>query len=170
MYIAYNLNTKKVVGQPSENPFAEISNTLAIAKCDNIPQNYDYLLVDNIREETRVIKEAQTIEEKGRNEYGEEITIVKEIPAETETYYTCDLIAKFYEFTAEQIEKQRQSKYHALTEKYVRLKYSQSKMEAIINNYLDSENEDDLNEFAEMQKYRKECKARAKAEVYGVEK
>ena len=56
-----------------------------------IPQEYDYLLVDNIREATR---------KKGYTE-------------ETETYYTCDLIAKFYEYTAEQIEARKKVKYTA---------------------------------------------------------
>ena len=48
----------------------------------------------------------------------------------------------------------------------MREKYSQSAVEAIINNYLsDPENEEYKAEFAALQTYREECKDKAKAEV-----
>ena len=54
--------------------------------------------------------------------------------------------------------------YSALVERLVREKYTQSAVEAIVNNYLDdSENEAYKAEFVALQMYRKECKARAKA-------
>jgi hypothetical protein len=57
----------------------------------------------------------------------------------------------------------RQEHYGELVERLVRQRYSQSQVEAIINNYLDdSENEQYKNEFLELQEYRKECKAEAK--------
>ena len=60
--------------------------------------------------------------------------------------------------------KQDNKTYSALVERLVRKKYSQSDIEAIINNYLDdSENENYKAEFTTLQAYRKECKAKAKA-------
>ncbi len=60
----------------------------------------------------------------------------------------------------------RDEKYARLVDAYVREKYSQSAVEAIINNYLsDPENEKYKAEFADLQMYREECKNRAKAEV-----
>lgn len=57
----------------------------------------------------------------------------------------------------------RQEYYGELVERLVRQRFSQSQVEAIINNYLDdSENEQYKNEFLELQSYRKECKAEAK--------
>lgn len=59
--------------------------------------------------------------------------------------------------------------YGELVERLVRKRYSQSQVEAIINNYLDdSENEQYKAEFLEMQAYRKECKAKAKKIISGV--
>ena len=61
----------------------------------------------------------------------------------------------------------RDEKYARLVDAYVREKYSQSAVEAIINNYLsDPENEKYKAEFAAFQLYREECKAKAKTEVY----
>ena len=58
--------------------------------------------------------------------------------------------------------------YEQQTSELFRKKYSQSTVEAIINNYLlDPENEKYKAEFSEMQACRAECKAQAKKEVYG---
>ena len=176
MYIAYNKNLKRVVSV-SEKPFVSVSENVAICEVEKeaIPQKYDYLLVDNVREATKVIKEAYTKEVIEYNEEtGEEIVTLVEHPQVTETYFACDLIAKFNEYTAEQIEKQKEKRYHDLTERYIRQKYSQGDMEAIINNYLDYKenyiNENALIEYNKMQAYRKECKAKAFKEIYGVAK
>lgn len=60
----------------------------------------------------------------------------------------------------------RDEKYARLVDAYVREKYSQSAVEAIINNYLsDPENEKYKAEFAALQIYREECKEKAKTEV-----
>lgn len=48
----------------------------------------------------------------------------------------------------------------------IRSRYSQSAVEAIINNYLsDPDNEKHTAEFLELQSFRAECKAMAKAEM-----
>ena len=172
MYIAYNIYTKRVVGKPSTIPFTFLSNNVAVAECDNIPQSYDYLMVDNLQNHTRVTKEAYIEETSFIDDNGNEVVQTIEHQEELETYYTCDLIAKFYEYTPEQIEKQKEKRYHDLTERYIRQKYSQGDMEAIINNYLEYkdnyQNENALIEYEKMQAYRKECKTKAHKEVYGV--
>lgn len=106
MYIAYNINTKIVAAKPSEKPFTSVTDNVAIAECDNIPQNYDYLLVDNVREATRVVQEAYTEEViEWNEETGLEETKLVEHPQITETYYACDLIPKFR--SEEELAKQR---------------------------------------------------------------
>lgn len=60
----------------------------------------------------------------------------------------------------------KDEKYARLVDTYVREKYSQSAVEAIINNYLsDLENEEYKAEFVALQAYREECKEKAKGEV-----
>lgn len=62
----------------------------------------------------------------------------------------------------------RDEKYARLVDAYVREKYSQSAVEAIINNYLsDPENEKYKAEFIGLQTYREECKEKAKKEMGG---
>ena len=57
-------------------------------------------------------------------------------------------------------------KYARLVDAYVREKYSQSAVEAIINNYLsDLENTEYKAEFNALQAYRESCKLRAKSEI-----
>ena len=59
-----------------------------------------------------------------------------------------------------------ESIYGALVSHKFRRKYSQSKCEAVVNNYLsDPTNEVYLAEFTEMQAYRKACKEEAKADL-----
>lgn len=77
-------------------------------------------------------------------------------------------ITKIESYNAEQDfarlpDSEKTANYGELVEQLVRKRYSQSQVEAIINNYLDdSENEQYKAEFLEMQAYRKECKLKAK--------
>ena len=60
--------------------------------------------------------------------------------------------------------------YAARVHTLVRMRYTQSAAEAIINNYLASPDDEKYKgEFVAMQAYRAECKAQARAEVYGEE-
>lgn len=60
----------------------------------------------------------------------------------------------------------RQDYYGEMVERLIRKRYSQSQIEAIINNYLDDgENTQYKADFIELQSYRKECKARAKSTI-----
>jgi hypothetical protein len=174
MYIAYNIKNHKVI-EISEKPFITVTENVAVAECNEIPTKYDYLLVTNLREATRIVEEAYTekVVELNEKTQTEETKIIQH-PQVIETYIACDLIPKFYEYTAEQLEKQKEKRYHDLTEKYIRKQYSQGKMESVINNYLEYKetyaNENALLEYNKMQAYRKECKAKAYKEVYGVAK
>jgi predicted CopG family antitoxin len=162
-YITFNNKTKRVTYIGEKKPIS-ISNNLTLAEVDTIPEKYDYLTVVNEREKTDTWVE--TIEE-----YNEETSEVIEKEVErSRTFVSCDIVAHFKpQPTLEEIEKQKEKEYKELCEKYIREKYSQSDVEAIINNYLEnSENEKYKNEFDELQNYRKECKAKAKLEVYGV--
>ena len=172
MYITYNKETKRVAYLGKKKPIS-YSDSLSLAEVENVPEKYDYLQVDNIQEKSRVIKEAYTEELVTLNEKtGEETTEYVQHPEITEVYFTCDLIPNFNEYTEEQLEAQKRVRYERLTTEYVRRKYSQDQMEAIVNNYLEyltnpiSENEKYLTEYTEMQSYRAECKVEAKTTVY----
>lgn len=78
---------------------------------------------------------------------------------------------KYRELTAEEIAQQQAEQkkymqsldYGELVARLVRQRYSQSDVEAIINNYLgDNGNEQYQSEFKALQEYRKKCKAKAK--------
>lgn len=74
---------------------------------------------------------------------------------------TCDLVAKFYVFTKEQIEKQKQFNYDCLVEKYIREKYSLSNELAILRQASAKPEE-----FKTYNDYAENCKVRAKQEIY----
>ncbi len=106
MYIAYNIKNNRVIGKPSEKPFIFNDEDIAVVECNVIPENYDYLLVDNVREATRVVQEAYTEEViEWNEETQQEETKLVEHEEVTETYYTCDLIPKFR--SEEELVKQR---------------------------------------------------------------
>ena len=162
MYIAYNQNTKRVIST-SEKPFVNVSEGVSVVECNEIPEKYDYLVVDNVREVTRVVQEAYTEKVPEWNEKTQqEETKLIERPQVTETYFTCDLIAKFREYTAEQLEKQKEKRYHDLTEKYIEKKYTLKQEVAIAR-----QKEAKPNEWQEYYNYVEECKAKAHKEVYG---
>ncbi len=172
-YIVFDNKTKRVVLPPSDKPYTDLTQYVTQCEVESIPSKYDFLEVDNVQEHIRVIKEAYTEKVPVWNEETkQEETKLVEHEQETETYYACDLIPKFREYTAEQIEKQKEKRYHDLAEKYIRQKYPQGKMESVINNYLEyKETYEDVNaltEYEKMQAYRKECKGKAHKEVYGV--
>ena len=58
--------------------------------------------------------------------------------------------------------------YGKLVAKEIRKMYSQDKIEAIVNNYLDDPtNIKYMQEFSDLQNYRKSCKLKVKAEMEG---
>lgn len=163
MYIAFNRDTKKVVNT-SNTKFIAVSKNLEVAETEFIPSAYDYLTIENVKEHTRVIKEAYTEEvTKFNEETGEEYTETVEHEQVTENYKTCDLVAHFNTLTAEQIERQKQFKYESLVEKYIRQKYSISQELAILR-----QRDSKVEEFNNYNAYAEYCKAKAKMEVYGV--
>ena len=60
----------------------------------------------------------------------------------------------------------KEERYNRLVAAFVREKYSQNAVEAIINNYLaDPNNTEYVAEFTALQNFRKECKAKAKGDL-----
>lgn len=161
-YIVFN-KAKRVVLPPSDKLYANLTPYMTQAEVEEIPLKYDYLMVDNVQEHTRVVKEAYTEEIVEFNEETQqEETKLVEVPQETETYFTCDLIAKFYEYTAEQIEKQKRAKYKALSKKYIRQIYDEDEEFKILRER-DVKPEQYNKYFADIES----CLARAHKEVYG---
>ena len=170
MYLIYNKKTKKVL-QINEKPFFDYNKNLC-EECyiDSLPykSNNQYYEVFNVREETKVLQEAYS--EKIRV-YNEELDIdeikVVEYPAETETYLTCDILVKdrpqmSEEEKAKTLEKAKLKKYEEMVEQLIRQKYNLSQELAILRQW-DSK----PTEFAYYNLYAEECKAQAKAKVYG---
>ncbi len=142
MYIAYNRNTKKVVGIKESN-FSYISENLSIAECDNIPQIGDYFVVENIKEAKRTT-----------------------IDGKVETYTTCDLLPKFYEYTAEQLEAMKERKHKELSKRYIRQKYPLEDENKIMRRYLaNPSNAQYKLDFLEYNEYVEKCILRASEEL-----
>ena len=162
-YIVFSNKTKKIVLPPSNKPYTDLTKYVTQCEVEQVPSKYDYLMADNVQEQTRVIREAYIEKVFVWNEetQQEEIKLV-EHPQVTETYYTCDLIAKFYEYTAEQLEKIKHEKYKTLAKKYIRQIYD-----------IDEEFAIHRKKDIEPEKYNKynndieECLAKAHLEVYG---
>lgn len=163
MFIAFDKETKKVYGEPSNIPFARVTTNLTIAEVKEIPtynKITQFLTAINEREEVEITTYQ---DEEGNPLVDENDNIV----ATERKYLTCDLVVNEKPpivLTA----KQKQAKYDKLVRKYIREKYSQHDVEALMANYL-SENvtEKAKLEWQSFQDYRVECKVRANKEVYG---
>lgn len=119
MYLIYNKKTKKVL-QVNEKPFFAYNKNLC-EECyiDGLPYKSDnqYYEVVNVREETKVIKEAYSQEETYFNEeLGVDEVKVVEYPAVTKTYITCDVLVKDRPQISEEVKAQMLAKRNALKE------------------------------------------------------
>ena len=99
MYVSYNKNSK-IVSSIRQTLSTRRSEDLSIAECDNIPQIGDYFVVENIKEAKRTT-----------------------IDGKVETYHTCEVVAKFYEYSPEQLEAIKQRKYKNACKKKISKKY-----------------------------------------------
>lgn len=96
MYILFYKQSKKVYGEPLTKKPISYTDDLEIAECDNIPpkNNNQYYSVVNVKQKTKVIKEAwdEPIEEYDENGELKMVLPIKRHEAITETYFTCDLV------------------------------------------------------------------------------
>lgn len=121
MYIRFFTQNNSVVYHDYEKPLAEerefidLNGKCAVAECDNIPNEFDYLEVANVQTKTDTWTEKEQVEkldENGNPIFDEQDNvIIEEVEVEkSRTYLACDLVAKFRPApTQEQIEK-RQAK------------------------------------------------------------
>lgn len=141
MYISYNTKTNRVISI-RQTPFGYLSENLAIAEVKEIPSTYDYLVVENVRVETRTVN------------------------GNIETYTTCDLLPKFYEYTAEQLEAMKERKHKELSKKYIRQKYPLEDENKIMRRYLaNPSNAQYKLDFLEYNEYVEKCILRASEEL-----
>lgn len=159
MYILINKNTNKVVNTSNQKPLS-YSDNLLLAEVESLPQSYDYLQAENIREKTDTWQEV--IED-----YDDNGEIVAKTEKMSRTYNTCDLVAKFRpQPTYQQLEAKKQKDYETLCQKYIALKYSQSDENKIVREYLvDTTNSEKKLQFLEYNAYVEQCKLRAREEV-----
>lgn len=141
MYISYDTKTNRV-NSIRQTSFGYLSENLAVAEVKEIPSTYDYLLVDNIRVETRTVN------------------------GKVETYTTCDLLPKFYEYTAEQLEAMKERKHKELSKRYIRQKYPLEDENKIMRRYLaNPSNAQYKLDFLEYNEYVEKCILRASEEL-----
>ena len=165
MYIRFRTQDNSVVYCGVAKPiveareFIDLNGRCAIAECDNIPSEYDYLMVTNVQTKTDTWQEElTTFDEETQKETA---TVVEK----SRTYLTCDLVAKFRPApTQEQLEALKLRKYNARVTQLIRLKYDANAVEALLANYADDK-EKYQKEFDAFAAYRKECKAQAKEEL-----
>lgn len=160
MYILINKNTNRV-NHISDEKFSYFSDNLLLAEVDTLPEKYDYLIAENIREVTDKWTEIQ--EDYDAN--GE--IVAKEVERER-TYFTCDLKACFNPApTAEQLEKLKQKRYEELCKRYIRQKYEledEFKIQRRIVAYPD--NAQYKLDFLEYNEYVERCILKAREEIY----
>ena len=165
-YIAFNKTTKRVVNLSVETLPKQPTNYYGEAEFyGELPNKYDYLTITNLQEKTNTWTEKEIVENYDDN--GNLVT--NEIEVEkSRTYFTCDLVANFRPApTAEQVEKQKQSKYESLCQQYIREKYSATDENKVVREYLaDMYNTEKRVQFDEYNAYVESCKVRAKGEIY----
>ena len=138
MYILANENTKRVIEILYNKPLS-FSKNLLLLEVDKIPDKFDYLTVQNVREITDYYSVEEIVDDKP-------ITVEK-----SKTYLTCDLIANFNKervLTSEQKEKLRSEK----IVKLIRKKYSVDEELAILR-----QKDSKPNKFKEYFSYATEC-------------
>lgn len=159
MYILINKNTNRVVNTSKQKPLS-YSDNLLLAEVESLPQSYDYLIAENIREKTDTWQEV--IED-----YDDNGNIVAKTEERSRTYFSCDLVAKFRpQPTAEQLEVLKEKKYNARVTQLVRVKYDANAVEALLANYAENKEKYQA-EFDVFAAYRKQCKEQAHKEVWG---
>lgn len=99
MYILIDKNTNKVVHTSNKKPIS-YSNNLILAEVDSLPEKYDYLIAENIREETKIWSEVV-------EEYDENNELITKEVEKSRTYLTCDLVASFRQINEKIVAKQR---------------------------------------------------------------
>jgi hypothetical protein len=169
MYIVYDIRNNKVVKE-SENPFVMFGENYKQCYVEDLPNktNAQYYTIANVREITKVIKEAYSEEETYWNEETQqEETKIVEYPMITKTFSTCDILVKdrpqmSEEEKAKTLEKAKLKKYEEMVEQLIRQKYNLSQELAILR-----QRDSKPTEFAYYNLYAEECKAQAKAKVYG---
>ena len=164
-YVAFMKSTKRVVHISKEQLSKQPNNYYGeVEFYGELPQKYDYLTIENLQEKTDTWTEKEIVESYDDN--GNLVTKEAEVP-KSRTYNTCELVANFRPApTPEQIEKQKEAKYKASVTSLVRKKYDANAVEALLANYAEDK-EKYQEEFSTFAAYRKECKAQARAEVYG---
>lgn len=155
MYLIVNKKTNRILNILDKKPLS-YSNTCILAEVKNLPDKYDYLKAENIREVTDTWKEV--IED-----YDENGEIIAREVEKTRNYFTCDLRACFNPApTKEQLDSIKLARYETLVERLIRHKYTLSNEIAILRQASVK-----TAEFEAYNAYAEECKAKAKAEVYG---
>ena len=93
MYILINKNTNRV-NHISDKKFSYFSDNLLLAEVDTLPEKYDYLIAENIREDIKTWTEIQ-------EDYDGNGEIVAKEVEKSKTYLTCDLKACIKELSIE---------------------------------------------------------------------
>ncbi len=147
MYILINKNTNRV-NHISDKKFTYYSDNLLLAEVESIPEKYDYLTAENIREETKSWTE--TFKDYDAN--GEMVT--KEVER-SRTYFTCDLkvcIKAMKELSTDKINQLKELERSKKIVNLIRKKYSIDEELAILR-----QKESKPEKFIEYFTYAEEC-------------
>lgn len=163
IYIIYNTKTNKVTQIENNKPLS-LGTNLALVEIEELPlkNSNQYYKVDNIRMETRVIKNAWVEEVPCKNNYGQIVMTKVKHEAVTEQYTTCDIIVDDVPpLTEEQLIKLKNEKYEKKVEEFIRKKYSISQELALLR-----QKDTKPEEFKEYNDYAEQCKNQAKVLIY----
>lgn len=166
-YIIFNKANLQVYYILSKPP-VDFSNTLDIARCEEIPKgDFAYFTVCNLLTKTEKYTGVEQNPVTKTDEEGNEYESYEEIEVEkTREYKVCDLAGHKREIVDRRTRSQK-------INDLIREKYSQDAVEAIFANYLKylqgggEKEEKWLTEYEEFQNYRETCKQKVDAERGG---
>ena len=160
MYILINKNTNRV-NHISDKKFSYFSDNLLLAEVDTLPEKYDYLIAENIREETKIWSEVV-------EEYDENNELITKEVEKSRTYTTCDLVANFRPLpTTQQLEALKEKRIDERAKMLIRQKYEledEFKIQRRIVAYPD--NAQYKLDFLEYNEYVEKCILKAREEIY----
>jgi hypothetical protein len=160
MYILIDKNTNKVAFIRDKKPISYTDN-LILAEVEMLPEKYDYLIAENIKEVTD--KWIETVED-----YDDNGEIVSKEVENSRTYLTCDLKACFNPApTYEQLEALKEKRIDERAKMLIRQKYEledEFKIQRRIVAYPD--NAQYKLDFLEYNEYVEKCILKAREEIY----
>ena len=123
-YILVDKNTNEVISVRDKR--VNHSENLITCEVERVPEKFDYLVANNVRIKTRIIKDGYADKDLLLNEeMSSQEDMATEVIDREESFFTCDLVAKFYDkIPNEQLQKIKEKSRSDKITGLIRIKYS----------------------------------------------